>query len=269
MAKAAKSKKAPKRKPAKPAAKAKKLKKAAKAAKTKAAPKRKVALKGKAPAKGKAAAKGKSAAKGKPTKRTVAVAKTKAAPKKKPAPKLKTVRSAAPKPAPKPAQKTARPAPAKPGSASPRFESAPGFTVAGLSGRYNPETARDIQSLWQQFSPHQFGRVPGQVGEKFYGVCYNFDAQGNFDYAASVEVDASGGVPTELTQVTVPAGRYAVFPHAGHVSDISKTWMDIFQNWLPRSGRRVARGPSFEVYSEDFDPKVGTGGVEIWIPLEE
>jgi AraC family transcriptional regulator len=30
----------------------------------------------------------------------------------------------------------------------------------------------------------------------------------------------------------------------------------------------VADAPDFERYGEDFDPKSGTGNVEIWIPLE-
>ncbi len=255
MAKAAKSKKTPKRRPARPAAKPKKATRAAKSAKSKAAPKRKTAARGKAAAKSKPAKR--TSAKRTSPNRTVA----KAAPKRTPTP----ARKAPPKP--KAAPKAARPAPAKSGGASPRFESAPGFVVAGLTGRYSPTNNHEIPQLWQRFSPHQFGKIPGQVGEKTYGVCYNFDDQGNFDYAAAVEVDSAAGVPTELTQISIPPGKYAVFAHNGHISAISKTWMDIYQNWLPKSGRKPAKAPSFEVYSEDFDMD-RPGGVEIWIPLE-
>ncbi|HLW90628.1 MAG TPA: GyrI-like domain-containing protein, partial [Roseiarcus sp.] len=74
--------------------------------------------------------------------------------------------------------------------------------------------------------------------------------------------------PAELTQLTIAAHRYAVFPHAGHISTISRTWMDIFDTWLPKSGHQVAAAPSFECYDEEFDPAVAMGHVEIWIPVK-
>jgi AraC family transcriptional regulator len=62
--------------------------------------------------------------------------------------------------------------------------------------------------------------------------------------------------------------RYAVFAHAGHISAIGRSWMDIYETWLPRSGRELADAPSFERYGEAFDPKVAIGNVEIWIPVK-
>jgi AraC family transcriptional regulator len=43
--------------------------------------------------------------------------------------------------------------------------------------------------------------------------------------------------------------------------------------WLPRSGHEVAHvvvdAPDFfERYGEDFDPKTGMGGIEVWIPIK-
>ena len=76
------------------------------------------------------------------------------------------------------------------------------------------------------------------------------------------------GLPPELTQLTITPQRYAVFTHDGHISEISRTWMDIFGVWLPQSGREVAPAPSFECYGEAFDPKVAIGNVEIWIAIK-
>jgi predicted transcriptional regulator YdeE len=280
MAKAAKAKKAPKRKPAGRAAKPKKPARAAKRSSSKAAPKRKMAKKATRATKAKAAPKRKVAKKSAPA------AKAKAAPRRKP---VAAKRPVAARPAPKP--KTAAPAPkpqvvakpqpaAKPhpaaapaapaaASLSVRFADGRAFTIAGMGGRYTPATNRDIPALWQQFGPRWFGQVPGQVGRKAYGVCYNFDDQGNLDYVAAVEVDAASPAPAELTQMSIPAGRYAVFEHSDHVANIGKTWMEIFSKWLPGSGKRVANSPSFELYHETFDPAVGVGGIEIWIPIEE
>ncbi len=47
--------------------------------------------------------------------------------------------------------------------------------------------------------------------------------------------------------------------------------------WIPsekRSGSskatsRATDAPNFERYGESFDPRSGTGGVEIWIPIEK
>jgi predicted transcriptional regulator YdeE len=269
MAKAVKAKKAPKGKAAK-SAKPKRATKAAKRSTSKAAPKRKTAKK--ATRASKTAPKKVAKKATRPTKAKTApkrkVVKTSApAAKAKPAPRRKPVKRATPRPA----KPTATVAPATPPASgmAPRFEESRAFAVAGLGGRYTAATNREIPALWQQFGPRWFGQVPGQVGRKAYGVCANFDGQGNFDYVAAVEIDAAGATPAELMQMTIPAGRYAVFEHSDHISAIGKTWMEIYSKWLPGSGKRAAKTPSFELYHETFDPAVGVGGIEIWIPIED
>jgi len=91
---------------------------------------------------------------------------------------------------------------------------------------------------------------------------------GEVDYLAGVEVSSFAGLPAELTQLTVAPQRYAVFAHGGHISEISRTWMDIFNVWLPQSGCELAAAPSFECYGEAFDPEVAIGNVEIWIAVK-
>ena len=41
-----------------------------------------------------------------------------------------------------------------------------------------------------------------------------------------------------------------------------------FQGWLPGSGYRTVPAPSFECYSEAFDPANAIGNVDIWIPIK-
>ena len=94
------------------------------------------------------------------------------------------------------------------------------------------------------------------------------DENANLDYLAGVEVSSFEALPAELTQLTIAPQRYAVFAHDGHISEISRTWMDIFDGWLPQSGSEVAAAPSFECYGEAFDPEVAIGNVEIWIPIK-
>jgi AraC family transcriptional regulator len=149
----------------------------------------------------------------------------------------------------------------------PRFESRPAFLVAGLSVRYDYETCGGgIPAQWQRFTPY-LGNVPGQVGGVAYGVRYNSDDSG-LDYLCGVEVGEFSQLPSELSRVRVPANRYAVFVHGGHVSEIRSTWYTIWNQWLPKSGHSLADAPDFERYGEDFDGRTGRGTVEIWVPLK-
>jgi AraC family transcriptional regulator len=148
----------------------------------------------------------------------------------------------------------------------PRFASGDPLLIAGIGERYSCESSAAIPAQWQRFLPH-FGHVPGQVGMKAYGVCYNGDDAGNFDYLCGVEVADFSRLPAELARMRVPAQRYAVFTHHGHISTIRRTWNTILSKWLPESGHTVSGGPDFERYGEDFDSRRGTGSVEIWIPI--
>lgn len=150
----------------------------------------------------------------------------------------------------------------------PRFADAKTLLIAGLGERYSCETAAGIPAQWQRFAPW-IGKVPGQVGATAYGVCCNADGAGNFDYVCGVEVSDFSRVPAEFARVRIPERRYAVFFHRGHVSAIRRTWNTIFNKWLPESGFKVADAPDFERYDERFDPRSGTGGVEIWLPIED
>jgi AraC family transcriptional regulator len=151
--------------------------------------------------------------------------------------------------------------------AEPRFETRKAFLVAGLSVRYDYETCgAGIPAQWQRFAPH-LGNVPGQVVSDAYGVRYNSDDSG-LDYLCGVEVGEFSKLPPELSRVRVPANRYAVFTHRGHISAIRSTWATIWNKWLPKSGHQLADAPDFERYDSRFDPRSGNGEVEIWVPLK-
>jgi len=151
--------------------------------------------------------------------------------------------------------------------AEPRFESRNAFLVAGLSARYDYETCGGgIPAQWQRFAPY-IGNVPGQVGTDAYGVRFNSDDTG-LDYACGVEVSDFSRLPPDLCRVRVPANRYAVFTHSGHVSAIRSTWYAIWNKWLPKSGHQLADAPDFERYDARFDARSGAGEVEIWVPLK-
>jgi AraC family transcriptional regulator len=153
---------------------------------------------------------------------------------------------------------------------APRFEDGDTKLIAGLRGHYTNETMRDIPALWQRFAPY-IGRIPGQVGHVAYGVC--FPLADGFDYLAGVEVLSATELPEAFNTVTMPVQRYAVFSHRGHISKLQDTCNAIEREWLPRSQYAFVHGlpgtPGFfERYGESFDPQVGAGDVEVWVPIK-
>lgn len=150
---------------------------------------------------------------------------------------------------------------------APRMENGPALLVAGLGEHFTFESLAGLPALWQRFAAH-LGNVPGQVGGFTYGVCYNTDDAGQFDYIAGVEVADFTALPKDFARLRISEQQYAVFMHEGHVSAVRGTFMAIFNDWLPKSGYQFADAPLFERYDERFDPRTGTGGFEIWVPVK-
>ncbi len=148
-----------------------------------------------------------------------------------------------------------------------RFENGRPLLIAGLGERYTSETSKAIPAQWQRFVPY-LGNISHQVGRDTFGVSYNGDDEGNFDYIAGVEVTDFSDLPAGFSRVRIGPQRYAVFSHREHISTIRRTIMTIWSKWLPESGHEVADAPNFERYGDEFDPKTGMGGFEIWIPIK-
>lgn len=147
----------------------------------------------------------------------------------------------------------------------PRFVQGRPMLVAGLGQRYEYENKDGIPAQWQRFNEY-VGNIAGEVDSAAYGVCTNSDATG-FDYIAGVEVADFSEIDRELTKIRIPAQRYAVFSHRDHISTIRNTIQAIWGEWMPQSGYEVADAPVLERYGKEFDPESGSGGFEIWVPL--
>lgn len=150
---------------------------------------------------------------------------------------------------------------------APRIEQGRTLLVAGLAERCDMAGAAGIPALWSRFLEH-FGHIPGQVGDKAYGVIWNGDDEGNMEYMAGAEVADFSDLPAEFTRLRIPAQIYAVFAHRGHITGIRATWMAIWGQALPAAGLTVADAPAFELYGREFDPRTGFGGFEIWVPVK-
>ena len=153
----------------------------------------------------------------------------------------------------------------------PRVENSKALLIAGLREHYTNQTMNNISGQWQRFAPH-IGKIAGQVGQKTYGVCFEFESAEGIDYVSGVEVSSALGLPAEFAAVRIPAQKYAVFSHRGHVSQLRDTLDAIAHAWRPEWGEALRpRGPEtpafFERYTEEFDPRTGMDGIEVWLPI--
>ena len=148
-----------------------------------------------------------------------------------------------------------------------RYEEGHAMLLAGLRRHHAFDAAAStIPAQWETF--RELGELPGQRGAVAYGVvCGSDPAARTFEYMCAVEVETFDALPRELGRMRVPAQRYAVFTHRGHVSTLRATWDAIWHRWLPQSGQHAANTPDFERYDARFDPRTGSGEVEIWFPI--
>ena len=149
---------------------------------------------------------------------------------------------------------------------APEVKTRAAFRVAGLRRRFARDEMAGIPALWAEFQPH-LGAIEGQRGEAAYGLCLPAQDVSAIEYMACVEV-APGARPEGLETRDVPAARYAVFEHHGHVSEIRRTFAAIFDHGITDAGLEYAGGAEFEHYSDRFDPRTGAGVVEIWTPVK-
>ena len=158
------------------------------------------------------------------------------------------------------------------GLETPRFVDGKALLIAGLRRSYAPGTMDGIAAQWQEFVPH-IVKIAGQIGYTTYGVGWQGYDGKSVEYLTGVEVSGFKGVPNKFTVVSLPAMKYAVFPHREHVMKLRDTIDAIFFKWLPQSGYEaggdVKDTPAFfERYSEEFNPQTGMGGMEVWVPLK-
>lgn len=147
--------------------------------------------------------------------------------------------------------------------AAPRMEERGAFRVVGLGIDCAFGNTGAIPALWQAFNARE-NEVENAVPGALYGVCCMGDGAGNFRYIAGVEAQGS---TSGMEHIDIPAHRYAVFTHSGHISDFAKTVYTIWNKALPDAGLKSAQAPDFERYDHRFDGRTGRGEVEIWIPI--
>ncbi|MEG0182437.1 MAG: AraC family transcriptional regulator [Stenotrophomonas sp.] len=149
-------------------------------------------------------------------------------------------------------------------SEAPRLIDCPSFQLAGIGMRHTRHSSGAIPAQWAQLNREW--PTPAPIS---FGVCCNSDDDGGFDYIAALPVNALPTVPAHWQRVDVPARRYLLAWHAGHISTIRATWFWLLDHYLPASRLSLANAPDLERYDTRFDEHSGHGGVEIWLPVDE
>jgi AraC family transcriptional regulator len=150
----------------------------------------------------------------------------------------------------------------------PRLVSGDDIRAVGLAQRHPFGSPKDIPAQWRNFMATHYAAIPNKREGIPISLSGDLDDDGNFEYICAAEVTAFGKTPRGLIEVSLPARRYLVFAHDGHISTIGATYSAIWNTGLPDSGERVAEAFCIERHRPTFNPQTGMGGVEIWIPLE-
>jgi AraC family transcriptional regulator len=72
------------------------------------------------------------------------------------------------------------------------------------------------------------------------------EAELSSDAAVVIPEDAT--VPEGLVEQRLVAGRYACTRHRGPYEGLGDAWARFIGQWLPTSGERLGKGPTFEIY---------------------
>jgi AraC family transcriptional regulator len=86
---------------------------------------------------------------------------------------------------------------------------------------------------------------------------------------AGITVPEDVPLPNGVVEKRIPAGRYAHTTHVGPYTQLGDVWARLMGQWLPKSGHRVGKGASYEVYRntpENAPPEELR--TELYLPIE-
>jgi len=85
---------------------------------------------------------------------------------------------------------------------------------------------------------------------------------------AAISVPENVTLPEGLTELRIPAGRYATTTHEGPYTKLGDAWAQFMGGWLPKSEHRVGDGPSVEIYrNTPMDTPPEKLRTEMYLPL--
>jgi AraC family transcriptional regulator len=149
----------------------------------------------------------------------------------------------------------------------PRFENIGELLFVGLCERVAYGETETIPGQWQRFMAGPYNEIENKTADIPVGVNTG-GGEGDLQYVCAARVSSFGVIPKGLVKLTLAPATYAVFAHDEHITKLHQTYVTIWNDWFPASGKTPADAPSFERHNPTFDTRTGEGGVTIWISLE-
>jgi len=149
----------------------------------------------------------------------------------------------------------------------PRIERLGEMKFVGLSERHVYGETEQIPGQWRRFMAEYYPLIENKTEPIPAGITTRSEIEGELNYICAAEVSCTDAVPKGLVKLTMAPATYAVFAHNEHITRLHHTFVSIWNEWLPASGKQPADAPSFERHNPSFDPRTGEGGVTIWIPI--
>ena len=149
----------------------------------------------------------------------------------------------------------------------PTIQPAGELRFVGLGQFIRFQDMQKIVGQWERFMSEFYPTINDRLAEPPVGITMQMKEDG-VEYFCAAGVSKFGATPEGCTNLILKPATYAVFAHDGNVSQVPKTYAEIWSDWFPKSGKVPARAPGFERHNETFDRRTGNGGVTIWLPIE-
>ena len=155
----------------------------------------------------------------------------------------------------------------------PRFENLPETRLIGQQVTMS-FAENKTHELWRQFMPRRH-EIKNSVNEFLYSIevyppdfFTHFNPTRPFEKWAAVPVADHSAIPDAMESITLPGGLYAIFIYRGPASKAMKTYMYIYQEWLPKSDYLLDKRPHFALMGEKYKNESPDSEEEIWIPVK-
>jgi AraC family transcriptional regulator len=146
----------------------------------------------------------------------------------------------------------------------------PAFIVAGYGTDFDATNHGRIPEMWGCLMKAM--PLPGQVDRRAYGLCWGDGRKAmGTHYLAGVEVSSKANLPQDAETVDVPEQEYVVFRQTLDGGDIppqmQASGREIWGVRVPKLGMKLAPGPFFELYPENFKPRTQGIFVDTYVPV--
>lgn len=150
------------------------------------------------------------------------------------------------------------------------------FQVIGIRRTYSLENGDNLTGIprfWDEVNSNGIDQLLFQANngpvKGVLGVCVDKSDSDTkqIDYWIATAHEGND-IPAGFSKLEIPASTWAIFEvHGAMPHAMQNTWKQIFSEWFPSSGYRLAGTPELEVYS-DGDASHPDYYSEIWIPVK-